>query len=81
MQFIAEARAALDNAKELFQRTRPVDDAAKLLSDMVALGGHIGLNARYTVVWRVFHVENVRRYNTGIVSVLLRKVNDLTSCC
>ncbi|NCZ65794.1 MAG: F0F1 ATP synthase subunit epsilon, partial [Rhodobacteraceae bacterium] len=23
----------------------PVDDAAKLLSDMVAMGGHIGLNA------------------------------------
>ena len=45
-EIIAEARAALDNAKEFFHsEPRPVDDAAKLLSDMVALGGHIGLSA------------------------------------
>jgi F-type H+-transporting ATPase subunit epsilon len=45
-EIIAEARAALDNAKEFFHsEPGPVDDAAKLLSDMVALGGHIGLNA------------------------------------
>jgi F-type H+-transporting ATPase subunit epsilon len=45
-QIIAEARAALNTAKEVFQNEPgPVDDAAKLLSDMVALGGHIGLNA------------------------------------
>jgi len=45
-EIIAEARAALDNAKEFFHsEPGPVDDAAKLLSDMVALGGHIGLNS------------------------------------
>jgi F-type H+-transporting ATPase subunit epsilon len=45
-EIIAEARAALDNAKEFFHsEPGPVDDAAKLLSDMVALGDHIGLNA------------------------------------
>lgn len=43
---IAEAKAAHDNAKEVFaNEPGPVDDAAKLLSDMVAMGGHIGLNA------------------------------------
>lgn len=43
---IAEARAAVDNAKEVFNNEPgPVDDAVKLLSDMVAIGGHIGLNA------------------------------------
>jgi F-type H+-transporting ATPase subunit epsilon len=43
---IAEARAAVDNAKEVFNNEPgPVDDAAKLLSDMVAMGGHIGLSA------------------------------------
>jgi len=43
---IAEARAAVDNAKEVFNNEPgPVDDAAKLLSDMVAIGGHIGLSA------------------------------------
>jgi len=43
---LEEARAALNNAKELFvNEPGPVDDAAKLLSDMVAMGGDIGLNA------------------------------------
>jgi F-type H+-transporting ATPase subunit epsilon len=43
---IEEARAALNNAKEVFvNEPGPVDDAAKLLSDMVAMGGDIGLNA------------------------------------
>jgi len=43
---IAEAKAALNNAKEVFENEPgPVDDAAKLLSDMVAVGGHIGLTA------------------------------------
>ena len=43
---LEEARAALNNAKEVFvNEPGPVDDAAKLLSDMVALGGDIGLNA------------------------------------
>jgi F-type H+-transporting ATPase subunit epsilon len=45
-EIIAEARAALSTAKEVFENEPgPVDDAAKLLSDMVALGGHIGLNS------------------------------------
>lgn len=45
-EIIAEAKAALDTAKEVFKNEPgPVDDAAKLLSDMVALGGHIGLSA------------------------------------
>lgn len=43
---VEEARAALNNAKEVFlNEPGPVDDAAKLLSDMVAMGGDIGLNA------------------------------------
>ena len=43
---MAEAKAAHDNAKEVFQNEPgPVDDAAKLISDMVAVGGHIGLTA------------------------------------
>ena len=45
-EIIAEAKAALNTAKEVFKNEPgPVDDAAKLLSDMVALGGHIGLSA------------------------------------
>ena len=43
---LKEARAALNTAKEVFvNEPGPVDDAAKLLSDMVAMGGDIGLNA------------------------------------
>ena len=43
---LEEARAALNTAKEAFvNEPGPVDDAAKLLSDMVAMGGHIGLHA------------------------------------
>ena len=43
---LEEARAALNDAKEVFvNEPGPVDDAAKLLSDMVAMGGDIGLNA------------------------------------
>ena len=43
---LEEARAALNTAKEVFvNEPGPVDDAAKLLSDMVAMGAHIGLNA------------------------------------
>ena len=43
---LEEARAALNNAKEVFvNEPGPVDDAAKLLSDMVAMGGDIGLNS------------------------------------
>ena len=44
--FLEEAPAALNNAKEVFvNEPGSVDDAAKLLSDMVAMGGDIGLNA------------------------------------
>jgi F-type H+-transporting ATPase subunit epsilon len=44
---IAEAKAALVSAQETFKNEPgPVDDAAKLISDMVAVGGHIGLTAR-----------------------------------
>ena len=43
---LEEARSALNTAKEVFvNEPGPVDDAAKLLSDMVAMGGDIGLNA------------------------------------
>lgn len=43
---LEEARAALNTAKEVFvNEPGPVDDAAKLLSDMVAMGGDIGLKA------------------------------------
>jgi F-type H+-transporting ATPase subunit epsilon len=44
----------IENAKSMYKKVQdefanepgPVDDAAKLLSDMVALGGSIGLNAK-----------------------------------
>jgi F-type H+-transporting ATPase subunit epsilon len=36
----------MKSAEEVFKNEPgPVDDAAKLISDMVAMGGHIGLNA------------------------------------
>lgn len=43
---VAEAKAAFATAQETFKNEPgPVDDAAKLISDMVAIGGHIGLTA------------------------------------
>ncbi len=43
---IAEAKAAMKSAEEVFKNEPgPVDDAAKLISDMVAMGGHIGLTS------------------------------------
>ncbi len=46
---VAQARAAHVAAQEKFKNEPgPVDDAAKLLADMVALGGHIGLTAGHT---------------------------------
>jgi len=43
-QMIADAKAAYVTAQETFKNEPgPVDDAAKLLSDMVAIGDHIGL--------------------------------------
>lgn len=45
-KMIADARAAMISAKEVFENEPgPVDDAAKLISDMVAIGGHIGLSS------------------------------------
>lgn len=44
---VSEARTAYTTAKETFvNEPGPVDDAAKLLSDMVAVGTHIGLDTR-----------------------------------
>ena len=45
-EMLAEAKEAYNSAKDVFKNEPgPVDDAAKLLSDMVAIGGHIGLTA------------------------------------
>lgn len=42
---VASARAVLDEAKQVFDnQPGPVDDAAKMLADMVAMGDHMGLN-------------------------------------
>lgn len=44
---VEEAEQAYRTAKETFQNEPgPVDDAAKLLSDMVAMGGEIGLSTK-----------------------------------
>ncbi len=46
-QMVEDAKAAYGRAQETFKNEPgPVDDAAKLLSDMVAMGGHIGLTAK-----------------------------------
>lgn len=46
-QMVAEAKLTYSNAQDTFKNEPgPVDDAAKLLSDMVAIGGHIGLTAK-----------------------------------
>jgi len=46
-QMVADAKAAHGFAQDNFKNEPgPVDDAAKLLSDMVAIGGHIGLTAK-----------------------------------
>lgn len=46
-EMIAEVREAHAKAKEAFvNEPGPVDDAAKLLADMVAVGTHIGLDTR-----------------------------------
>lgn len=43
-EMIEDARAAHDAAKETFKNEPgPVDDAAKLLADMIALGDHINV--------------------------------------
>lgn len=44
---VDEAQAAYGKTKDTFKNEPgPVDDAAKLLSDMVAVGGHIGLSPK-----------------------------------
>lgn len=44
---VDEAHAAYKQVKDAFKNEPgPVDDAAKLLSDMVAIGGHIGLSPK-----------------------------------
>ncbi|MEP5727893.1 MAG: F0F1 ATP synthase subunit epsilon [Sulfitobacter sp.] len=44
---VEEAKTMYSNAKEAFENEPgPVDDAAKLLSDMVAMGEHMGLTAK-----------------------------------
>jgi F-type H+-transporting ATPase subunit epsilon len=46
-RLVDEAQRAYDQAREAFQNEPgPVDDAAKLLSDMVAIGDHIGLSPK-----------------------------------
>ena len=46
-ELVAEAGAALEHAKSTFENEPgPVDDAAKLLADMVAVGDHIGIGYR-----------------------------------
>ena len=43
---IVDAKAAMKSAEEMFKNEPgPVDDAAKLISDMIAMGGHIGLSS------------------------------------
>jgi len=46
-QMMEEAHATYSTVKETFKNEPgPVDDAAKLLSDMVAMGTHIGLDPK-----------------------------------
>ncbi|MEP3676580.1 F0F1 ATP synthase subunit epsilon [Sulfitobacter sp.] len=46
-EIMEEARTMYTNVKEAFDnQPGPVDDAAKLLSDMVAMGEHMGLSAK-----------------------------------
>lgn len=46
-EMVSQAHDAHGRAREQFQNEPgPVDDAAKLLSDMVAMGGEIGLSSR-----------------------------------
>ncbi|MFX0542498.1 F0F1 ATP synthase subunit epsilon [Roseovarius sp. S4756] len=43
---VEDAKARLEKTRETFKNEPgPVDDAAKLLSDMVAMGEHMGLSA------------------------------------
>lgn len=44
-RMVEEARTGLTAAQSIPNQAGPVDDAAKLLADMVAVGDHIGLGA------------------------------------
>ncbi|MEI4262117.1 F0F1 ATP synthase subunit epsilon [Roseovarius sp. D0-M9] len=45
-ELVDDAKARLEKTRETFKNEPgPVDDAAKLLSDMVAMGEHMGLSA------------------------------------
>ena len=46
-EMIAEAVAQQEAAKQM-NEPGPVDEAAKLLQDMVAMGSHIGLDADHS---------------------------------
>ena len=44
---MADAHAEMSKAKDVFKNEPgPVDDAAKLIADMVAIGTHIGLDPK-----------------------------------
>lgn len=44
---VEDARAALNDAKEFFENEPgPVDDAAKMLADMVAMGDEMGIGSK-----------------------------------
>ncbi len=46
-RMVEEAQKAYDTTKETYKNEPgPVDEAAKLLADMVAVGGHIGLSTK-----------------------------------
>ena len=46
-KLVAEAKEQYGKAKETFKNEPgPVDDAAKLIADMVAMGTHIGLDPK-----------------------------------
>lgn len=50
-ELVAEARSAYEKTKETFKNEPgPVDDAAKLLNDMVAVGTHIGLDPKQPAI-------------------------------
>ncbi len=44
-RWVEEARTALTSAQDIPDRSGPVDDAARLLADMVAVGDRIGIGA------------------------------------
>lgn len=50
-ELVAEAKSAYEKTRETFKNEPgPVDDAAKLLNDMVAVGTHIGLDPKQPAI-------------------------------